>query len=159
MFISIDDEINIIHCPSMTNVEGVRRFMQMFSFYENGITQLVPCKNVHLCQLIKLTKENHKVEQILEIRRLREADNQKYKIAKRYLSYVTPACSLRRRDLSAHYFYDNFISFSGYIYLDFDKTHTNDVDEYKEYFVKKYGDIIAFCAVSGKNGDTDPLKR
>ena len=143
----------------MTKVEGVRRFMQMFSFYENGITQLNPCKNVHLCQLIKLTKENHKVEQIMEIRRLREADNQDYKIAKRDLSYVTPACSLRRRDLSAHYFYENFISFSGYIYLDFDKTNIYDVDGYKEYFINKYGDIIAFCAVSSSYGGLSVLVR
>ena len=93
----------------------------MFSYFEKGITNLIPSKTIDLSQLVKLIKNNPKKSLINEIRELRLKGDQTYKEKKIFLNYITPNCSVKKRSLKEEEDYTkNFIAPSSYIYFDFD---------------------------------------
>ena len=67
----------------------------MFSYFEKGITNLIPSKTIDLAQLVKLIKTNPKQSLVNEIRELRLKGDQTYKKKKTFLNYITPNCSVK----------------------------------------------------------------
>lgn len=124
----------------------------MFSYFEKGITNLIPSKTIDLAQLVKLIKTNPKQSLINEIRELRLKGDQTYKKKKTFLNYITPNCSVKKRSLKEDEDYTkNFIAPSSYIYFDFDGVV--NAQEYKEYFIEKHGHLISLvCISSGAGG-------
>ena len=124
----------------------------MFSYFEKGITNLIPSKTIDLSQLVKLIKNNPKKSLIDEIRELRLKGDQTYKEKKTFLNYITPNCSVKKRSLKEDEDYTkNFIAPSSYIYFDFDGVV--NVQEYKKYFISKYGHLVSLvCISSGAGG-------
>lgn len=124
----------------------------MFSYFEKGITNLIPSKTIDLAQLVKLIKTNPKQSLINEIRELRLKGDQTYKKKKTFLNYITPNCSVKKRSLKEQEDYTkNFIASSSYVYFDFDDVV--NAKEYKEYFISKYGHLVSLvCLSSGAGG-------
>ena len=124
----------------------------MFSYFEKGITNLIPSKTIDLSQLVKLIKNNPKKSLINEIRELRLKGDQTYKEKKIFLNYITPNCSVKKRSLKEDENYTkNFIAPSSYIYFDFDGVV--NAQEYKHYFIEKYGHLVSLvCISSGAGG-------
>jgi hypothetical protein len=122
----------------------------MFSYFEKGITNLIPSKTIDLAQLVKLIKTNPKQSLINEIRELRLKGDQTKK--KTFLNYITPNCSVKKRSLKEDEDYTkNFIAPSSYIYFDFDGI--DNPQKYKEYFISKYAHLISLvCISSGAGG-------
>lgn len=124
----------------------------MFSYFEKGITNLIPSKTIDLGQLVKLIKTNPKQSLVNEIRELRLKGDQTYKKKKTFLNYITPNCSVKKRSLKEEEDYTkNFIAPSSYIYFDFDGVV--NAQEYKHYFIEKYGHLVSLvCISSGAGG-------
>ena len=124
----------------------------MFSYFEKGITNLIPSKTIDLGQLVKLIKTNPKQSLVNEIRELRLKGDQTYKKKKTFLNYITPNCSVKKRSLKEQEDYTkNFIASSSYVYFDFDDVV--NAKEYKEYFISKYGHLVSLvCLSSGAGG-------
>jgi transcriptional regulator with XRE-family HTH domain len=124
----------------------------MFSYFEKGITNLIPSKTIDLAQLVKLIKTNPKQSLVNEIRELRLKRDQTYKKKKTFLNYITPNCSVKKRSLKEEEDYTkNFIAPSSYIYFDFDDVV--NVQEFKKYFIEKYGHLVSLvCLSSGAGG-------
>ena len=124
----------------------------MFSYFEKGITNLIPSKTIDLAQLVKLIKTNPKQSLVNEIRELRLKGDQTYKKKKTFLNYITPNCSVKKRSLKEDEDYTkNFIAPSSYIYFDFDGI--DNPQKHKEYFISKYGHLISLvCISSGAGG-------
>lgn len=124
----------------------------MFSYFEKGITNLIPSKTIDLAQLVKLIKTNPKQSLVNEIRELRLKGDQTYKKKKTFLNYITPNCSVKKRSLKEDEDYTkNFIAPSSYIYFDFDGI--DNPQKYKEYFISKYAHLISLvCISSGAGG-------
>ncbi len=124
----------------------------MFSYFEKGITNLIPSKTIDLGQLVKLIKTNPKQSLVNEIRELRLKGDQTYKKKKTFLNYITPNCSVKKRSLKEEEDYTkNFIAPSFYIYFDFDDVV--NAQEYKHYFISKYGHLVSLvCLSSGAGG-------
>ena len=122
----------------------------MFSYFPKGITDTNPQKVIDLPQLIKQIKFNPEKSLIYWIRELRKQDNEEYKVLKRGLPNITPNCMVKYRSLSGDMFQQNFIASSGYIYFDTDDIE--DVDVYKEYFIKKYGHLVSMVCKSSSCG-------
>ena len=124
----------------------------MFSYFEKGITNLIPSKTIDLGQLVKLIKTNPKQSLVNEIRELRLKGDQTYKKKKSFLNYITPNFSVKKRSLKEQEDYTkNFIASSSYIYFDFDDVV--NAKEYKEYFISKYGHLVSLvCLSSGAGG-------
>lgn len=122
----------------------------MFSYFQNGITDTNPSKSIDLPQLIKIIKDNPNKPLIDWIRVLRSQGNQEYKELKRGLPNITPNCIVRYRKLEAEHFNMNFIMSSGYIYFDTDDVE--NLDEYKEYFIKRYGHLVSMVCKSSSCG-------
>lgn len=124
----------------------------MFSYFEKGITNLIPSKTIDLGQLVKLIKTNPKQSLVNEIRELRLKGDQTYKKKKTFLNYITPNCSVKKRSLKEEEDYTkNFIAPSSYIYFDFDDVV--NVQEFKKYFISKYGHLVSLvCLSSGASG-------
>ncbi len=123
----------------------------MFSYFERGISNLIPSKTIDLSHLVKLIKTNPKQSLINEIRELRIKGDERYKKKKENLSYITPNCNVKKRSLKEHVDYTkNFIAPSSYIYFDFDDVV--NAQEYKEYFIAKYGHLISLACLSSSCG-------
>tara|TARA_B110000503_G_scaffold110581_1_gene165474 strand:+ start:716 stop:2128 length:1413 start_codon:yes stop_codon:yes gene_type:complete len=123
----------------------------MFSYFEKGITNLIPSKTIDLSQLVKLIKNNPKQSLINEIRELRLKGDQTYKKKKIFLNYITPNCSVKKRSLKEDEDYTkNFIAPSSYIYFDFDGVV--NAQEYKHYFIEKYGHLVSLVCLSSSCG-------
>ena len=124
----------------------------MFSYFEKGITNLIPSKTIDLGQLVKLIKTNPKQSLVNEIRELRLKGDQTYKKKKTFLNYITPNCIVKKRSLKEGEDYTkNFIAPSSYIYFDFDDVV--NAQEYKHYFISKYGHLVSLvCLSSGVGG-------
>jgi len=124
----------------------------MFSYFEKGIINLIPSKTIDLGQLVKLIKTNPKQSLVNEIRELRLKGDQTYKKKKTFLNYITPNCSVKKRSLKEEEDYTkNFIAPSSYIYFDFDDVV--NAQEYKHYFISKYGHLVSLvCLSSGAGG-------
>jgi len=122
----------------------------MFSYFQKGITDTNPSKTIDLPQLIKIIKDNPNKHLIDWIRLLRKQNNEEYKELKRDLPNIAPNCIVKYRSLKDHEFQQNFIMSSGYIYFDTDDIE--NVDEYKEYFIKKYGHLVSVVCKSSSCG-------
>lgn len=124
-------------------------FLLMFSYFENGITDTNCNRFIDLPELVKKIKNNTNADLIEEIRTLRRNGDEFYKQLKRQLPNITPNCLLNRRSLDEDSFTTNFIKSSGYIYFDIDTINPN---EYKDYFIKKYGHLASLVCLSSSKG-------
>lgn len=122
----------------------------MFSYFKNGITDTTPHKTIDLPGLIKLIKNNPQKTLIEVIRNLRIVGNEEFKVLKRKLPNITPNCMVKRRSLENANFELNFKESSQYIYFDTDDIL--NVDEYKQYFIKKYGHLVSMVCKSSSCG-------
>ena len=76
-----------------------------------------------------------------------------YKKIKQGQKYFTPHSVLRYRKLDGDFFNKNFIDFSGYIFYDLDlNNQLNEVDNYKNYTIKKYGSLASLICKSISGG-------
>ena len=129
----------------------------MFSYFNNGITDIVPLKVIDLPELVNIIKNNPDKDKIEKIRILKRSGDQEYKSLKSQLSNITPNCSVKKRALNGPLFGVNFIKGSGYIYLDID--NVPDIYRFKEEFIKKYGHLVAMvCISAGGDGLTVLMK-
>ncbi|WP_299057129.1 BT4734/BF3469 family protein [uncultured Polaribacter sp.] len=104
-----------------------------------------------MSQLVKFIKNNPKKSLINEIRELRLKGDQTYKKKKTFLNYITPNCSVKKRNIKREEDYTkNFIAPSSYIYFDFDDVV--NAKEYKEYFIEKYGHLVSLVCLSSSGG-------
>jgi hypothetical protein len=123
----------------------------MFSYFQNGIANVIPQKIIQLNQLIEIIGNNPQQDLIKKIRDMRLEGNKHYKVLKRKLSYITPNCVLRYRDLSKVNFEKNFIQASQYIYFDID--NIPDIDKYKTEFISNYQNLASLiCKSSSGEG-------
>lgn len=122
----------------------------MFSYFQKGITDTNPSKTSDFPQLVKIIKDNPYKHLIDWIRLLRKQGNEEYKELKRDLPNITPNCIVKYRSLKDHEFQENFIMSSGYIYFDTDDIE--NLDEYKENFIKKYGHLVSMVCKSSSCG-------
>lgn len=127
----------------------------MFSYFEDGITDTKCKKTIDITELVKLIEDNPQKKTITRIRTLREQGDD-YKEVKESLPYITPNCILSRRKLEGESFQKNFISFSGYIYIDLD-VPISKTRNYKEYFIKKFGHMVALVCFSSSMGGISAL--
>lgn len=127
-----------------------------FSFFLlGGIKNAFPTEHSSINRYIDFVRNNPERALIRDIRKLRLAGNDHYKILKNTASYCTPSCQLKYKNLSNHHFKRNFIEFSGYFYFDFDlvfEDQHNDVRAFKQYFIEKYGDYVTTVAISISGG-------
>ena len=131
----------------------------MFSLFRGGIGNTDGRERIQLCELVKLNKNHPQKNNIDEIRTLRREGNLLWKEKKRTLMNITPACLVHERSLKGNNFYNNFIIDSGYIYIDFDFSDIENVESHKTRFINRYGDIIAYCAISSSKGGLSVLIR
>jgi hypothetical protein len=88
----------------------------MISFFQNGIQDINPSKELDLPQLVRLIRNNPEKDLIERIRTLRNDGDEKYKILKKRLPNVTPNCSVRERSLDKNHgdLEKNLISFANF---------------------------------------------
>jgi len=129
----------------------------MVSYFQNGITDIHPSKDLDLPQLVKLIRSNPLKDQIEVIRSLRVNGDKNYKKLKRQLPYVTPNCAVKVRSLDQGEIQKNLISFSQYLYIDIDVD--GDVEQYKRYFITKYGHLALLVCKSCSGGGISVLFR
>jgi len=124
----------------------------MFSYFQNGIVNVIPKENLQFDDLLEIIKNNPQQQQLIEkIRGLRLDKNDYYKVLKRRLSYITPNCMVKYRDLSEGRFGTNFIGGSKYIYFDIDDIP--DIGHYKAEFIYNYGNLASLiCKSSSGEG-------
>ncbi len=125
----------------------------MFSYFQNGITDIIPQKIIDLSSLVKTIKNNPERTLIEWIRILRKEDKEEYKELKRTLPYITPNCSVNQRKLSGEDLTKNLICFSQYIFFDIDTPGK----EYKQYIIKKYGHQLSMICTSSSGGGVSLL--
>lgn len=121
----------------------------MFSHFEKGIKDTTDPKFIDFQGLIRIIRNNPYAEKIETIRNLRKNGDDFYKSLKSELPYITPNCMVKIRNLDADHFDNNFIQFSQYLYYDIDKCNT---EEYKSYFIKKYGHLATMVSLSSSGG-------
>lgn len=126
----------------------------MFSYFENGIFDTNCNRFIDLPELVKKIKNNTNADLIEEIRTLRRNGDEFYKKLKKQLPNITPNCLVNRRSLDEDSFSSNFIKSSGYIYFDFDTTNP---DEYKDYFIRKFGHLASLVCLSSSKGGISVL--
>lgn len=122
----------------------------MFSRFNKGITGTKSDGALDLPKLVKIIQNNPQKIEIEGIRRLRTDGNNEYKALKRQLPIITPNCLVHERALEGENFNINFISFSQYIYFDFDID--KNVDDFKRYMVDKYKDKASLICISSSKG-------
>jgi len=118
----------------------------VFSYFKEGIKDVNPEKIIDLPTLIKIIKNNPERSLIEWIRTLRKQGIHEYKELKKKLPNITPNCIVGYRNLKDDNFDRNFTAPSGYIYFDTDDII--NVDEYKQYFIKKYGHLVSMVSKS-----------
>ncbi len=116
----------------------------MLSLFNDGLKQNKPSKSVTFDELVDLIKFNKNKDIIQQIRYLKSNGDVSHKKIKESMPNVTPNCLVSHKKLSDDVFENNFKSFSGYIYFDFDTSIPN----YKEYFISKYGKDVALVSKS-----------
>jgi hypothetical protein len=126
----------------------------MFSYFEKGITNIIPSKTIDLPSLVKLIKNNPKEDQInflIEAKRKKTVidGEEYYKTLKTKLPYVTPNCTVKQRYLKN--WPENFICFSQYIYFDIDLIDTNPFVA-KANFLAKYREKVSMVSISASYG-------
>lgn len=127
----------------------------MFSYFRNGISDIIPERTIDISSYVSELKNNPNYELIQEIRILRENGDDSYKELKRKLPYFTPNCIVKERRLTGDAGHNNFIFSSTYIYFDFDGV--DDVEGYKTYFIEKYGHVASLISHSCSMGGLSVL--
>jgi hypothetical protein len=121
----------------------------MFSYFKNGIKDTAYSKFIDLQTLVGIVRNNPEVDKITQIRTRRINGDSSYKQLKEQLPNITPNCMVSKRVLNGENFNANFLQASGYIYFDFD---IKNAEEYKKYFIEKYGDKTSFVCLSASKG-------
>jgi hypothetical protein len=122
----------------------------MFSFYDSVINNKIPTKVIEINELIDIIKHNPYQKDYKRIRSLTKGDSE-YDELKRKLPRCHPNCVVAYNSLKGDNFERNFISGSGYIYLDIDSV--NDIVSFKSDFINRHGSIVTMvCQSSGGNG-------
>ena len=125
----------------------------MFSIYAGGIGKIYPQpKPVTIIELVQLIRSNPDSTKIDEIRQLRKNGDKNFKALKRTLTYITPNCVLKKRDLKDK---NNFQYSSGYVFLDYD--NMDDVPAFKNQFIQKFGHIVSMVCISSSAGGISVL--
>ncbi len=124
-----------------------------YSYFENGIRDVNPKKNIDFPQLIKIIKNNPKRSLIEQIRMLRFDGDDYYKTLKDTLPNITPNCIVTKRGLKGNKIDINLKVFSQYIYFDIDEPRV----DYKNYIIKKYGHLISMVCISPSCGGVSIL--
>jgi len=125
----------------------------MFSYFSGGIMSLVPDKHIDFSSLVKMIRFNPMKDKIEKIRYLRiTGGKDSYKEEKRMCPYITPNCIVRYRELKGILYNDNLMLFSSYIYYDIDLEDITKVDEFKDYFIEKYGHLVSLVCKSISGG-------
>lgn len=126
----------------------------MFSRFEKGIRDIKCSKFIGLPELIRNIRNNPDADKIETIRNLRKDGNEKYKILKSELPYITPGCMVTIRNLDETQFDQNFLQFSQYLYYDID---ISGAEEYKSSFINKYGHLASLICMSVSGGGISVL--
>jgi hypothetical protein len=117
----------------------------VFSFYECVITNNTPKKVIDMTELVDIIKYNPFQKDYDRIRSLTKGDKE-YNELKRELPRCQPNCVVTYNSLNSDNFDRNFISGSGYIYLDIDQI--DHPIEFKKWFIEKYRDIVTMVCLS-----------
>jgi hypothetical protein len=127
----------------------------MFSLFDDGITDTECKRIIGLPELRQLIRNNPNTDKIDKIRQLRKIGDKYYKTLKSELPNITPNCILSERNLDGENFEKNFRQFSQYLYFDIDgKTNP---EEYKSYFIEKYGHLASLVCLSSSFGGISVL--
>lgn len=125
----------------------------MFIYFKDGIKDTSPLKIIDLPKLVKIIRNNPHLNKIEEIRELKKCGDNYYKKLKEKLPNITPNCIVKERNLKGDKFDINFISPSGYLYIDIDRVP--NLQEYKQYLIEKYGSLASMiCIYPGGDGIT-----
>lgn len=127
----------------------------MFSYFETGITDTKCTKIIGLTELRKLVRNNPHADKIAKLRQLRKEGNDYYKVLKSRLPNITPNCIVNERNLDQEHINSSLRQFSQYIYFDFDGQ--DNPEEYKRYFLEKYGHLAAMVCISSGYGGISVL--
>jgi len=128
----------------------------MFSLFERGIKDTKCSKIVGLPELIQIIRNNPNNQKIETIRNLRKNGDEFYKELKSELPNITPNCIVKVRNLEEDHFDQNFMQYSQYLYFDIDKWNAED---YKSYFINKYGHLASLICISSSGGGISVLFR
>ena len=128
----------------------------MFSLFERGIKDTKCSKIVGLPELIQIIRNNPNNQKIETIRNLRKNGDEFYKELKSELPNITPNCIVKIRNLEEDHFDQNFMQYSQYLYFDIDKWNAED---YKSYFINKYGHLASLICISSSGGGISVLFR
>jgi len=134
-------------------VNSGRTFFSMFSYF-SSIYDTTSNKFIDLQTLVGIIRNNPAADKITEIRTRRSNEDDSYRQLKEELPNITPNCMVSKRSLNEENFQTNFIQSSGYIYFDFD---ISNPDEYKDYFIRKYGDKASLVCLSTSKGGISVL--
>jgi hypothetical protein len=131
----------------------------MISYFQDGINDIIPRKQIDIAQLVKIIRDNPLRDKIEHIRLLRLNGDEVYRKLKKQLPYVTPHCKVKVRNLNKETggLEKNLVSFSNYIYCDIDGM--SDVDQYKKYFIERYGQFALLVCKSCSCGGLTVLFR
>ena len=122
----------------------------MFSFYCEGIHNNTPSSTIEISQLVDIIRNNPYQKDFSTLRLLSKEDP-KYSELKLDLPRCQPNCVVRYNSISGANFTKNFVTGSGYVYLDLD--NISDAEGYKQLLICKYpGMISLICISSGGKG-------
>ena len=116
----------------------------MISYFENGVKQTRPNKEIDIYELVEIIRHNPKIDLINEIRRLKLNGNDSYQSIKKSLPNITPNCLVSKRNVSTDI--NSFNSFSQFIYFDLD--NSDNVNECKNQIIEKYGQYLTMVCIS-----------
>ena len=127
----------------------------MFSYFGTGITDTKCQKIIGLPELRQLIRNNPHAGKIAELRCLRKDGDEYYKVLKSSLPNITPNCIVSERNLDQEHFNSSLRQFSQYIYFDFDGQ--NNPEDYKRYFIERYGHLASMVCISSGYGGISAL--
>jgi len=123
----------------------------VFSYFDRGIKNTIPNKIIDLPELVYIIKTNNRKDDVGLVRTLKSNGDNNYKRIKETLPNITPHCIVKKRCLRDVDFESNFISASGYVYIDID--NIEDAAELKRDLILEYGDKAnLICLSAGGNG-------
>lgn len=122
----------------------------MFSFYTSEINNNTPTATIEIDELVDLISTNPHNKDFKTLRTLAKKDP-RYMELKLQLLRCQPNCVVRYNSISGANFTKNFVTGSGYVYLDID--NLDHPTQFKKEFIEKYGHLVALvCISSGGKG-------
>jgi hypothetical protein len=128
----------------------------MFSFYGDVITNNYPLQKIDINELIDIIRSNPFQKDYTLLRSYKKGDSA-YEELKHKLPRCQPNCIVKYNTLRGDNFEKNFISGSGYIYLDVDQV--DHPIEFKKWFINQYRDIVTMVCLSCGGGGLSILIR